>query len=252
MWISRAEPEHDGRRRRLVAIALLAAIVVVAIAVALWLLARPPAEAPKGPPVGAARPHVPLAEGRRRRPPPSPRPARPRARGPSPAPRPRSPTLRVDADVPGANVFLDRKFLGTTPVETREFEPGPAPAQRVGRGLRDVRRDDRARRRVARGGGPLQGGPARRAASTSCTSTASAPAGAGSSRRPPACATRPTKAGDSFQAPFPSLEPLAGGLPEPQPAREAEGRQDLELHGGQRGRAARRSRRPSRRPARRM
>jgi hypothetical protein len=31
----------------------------------------------------------------------------------------------VDADVPGANVFLDRKFLGTTPVETREFEPGP-------------------------------------------------------------------------------------------------------------------------------
>jgi hypothetical protein len=30
----------------------------------------------------------------------------------------------VDADVPGASVFLDRKFLGTTPVETREFEPG--------------------------------------------------------------------------------------------------------------------------------
>ena len=34
-------------------------------------------------------------------------------------------TLRVDADVPGANVFLDRKFLGTTPVETSEFAPGP-------------------------------------------------------------------------------------------------------------------------------
>jgi hypothetical protein len=31
----------------------------------------------------------------------------------------------VDADVPGANVFLDRKFLGTTPVETRGFAPGP-------------------------------------------------------------------------------------------------------------------------------
>jgi hypothetical protein len=31
----------------------------------------------------------------------------------------------VDSDVPGANVFLDRKFLGTTPVETRDFEPGP-------------------------------------------------------------------------------------------------------------------------------
>jgi hypothetical protein len=33
--------------------------------------------------------------------------------------------LRVDSDVPGANVFLDRKFLGTTPVETHHFEPGP-------------------------------------------------------------------------------------------------------------------------------
>ena len=32
---------------------------------------------------------------------------------------PQAAVLRVDADVPGANVFLDRKFLGTTPVETR-------------------------------------------------------------------------------------------------------------------------------------
>jgi len=32
--------------------------------------------------------------------------------------------LRVDADVPAASVFLDRKFLGTTPVETTEFAPG--------------------------------------------------------------------------------------------------------------------------------
>ncbi len=33
--------------------------------------------------------------------------------------------LRIDADVPGANVFLDRKFLGTTPVEARDVAPGP-------------------------------------------------------------------------------------------------------------------------------
>jgi hypothetical protein len=32
--------------------------------------------------------------------------------------------LRIDSDVPGANVFLDRKFLGTTPVETRDVTPG--------------------------------------------------------------------------------------------------------------------------------
>jgi hypothetical protein len=31
----------------------------------------------------------------------------------------------VDADVPGANVFLDRRFLGTTPVETTDVAPGP-------------------------------------------------------------------------------------------------------------------------------
>jgi len=41
------------------------------------------------------------------------------------APAPAAPTrLRVDADVPGASVFLDRKFLGAAPVETSEFEPG--------------------------------------------------------------------------------------------------------------------------------
>ena len=38
------------------------------------------------------------------------------------------------------------------------------------------------------------------------------------------------KAGDSFQAPFASLEPLQVDYLKPQPAREAEGRQDLELH----------------------
>jgi hypothetical protein len=32
--------------------------------------------------------------------------------------------LRIDADVPGASVFLDRRFLGTTPVETRDVAPG--------------------------------------------------------------------------------------------------------------------------------
>ena len=35
-----------------------------------------------------------------------------------------APRLRVDSDVPGASVFLDRKFLGTTPVETRGVAPG--------------------------------------------------------------------------------------------------------------------------------
>ena len=33
--------------------------------------------------------------------------------------------LHVDSDVPGAMVFLDRRYLGTTPVEVAELEPGP-------------------------------------------------------------------------------------------------------------------------------
>ncbi len=33
--------------------------------------------------------------------------------------------LRVDSDVPGASVFLDRKFVGKTPVEVEDVEPGP-------------------------------------------------------------------------------------------------------------------------------
>lgn len=35
------------------------------------------------------------------------------------------PALRVVADVPGASVFVDREFVGKTPVEIAELEPGP-------------------------------------------------------------------------------------------------------------------------------
>ena len=47
---------------------------------------------------------------------------------PSPAPPPAArlePILRVESDVPGAAVFLDRAYLGTTPFETVEVPPGP-------------------------------------------------------------------------------------------------------------------------------
>jgi hypothetical protein len=37
---------------------------------------------------------------------------------------PLPPVLRIDSDVAGASVFLDRRFLGTTPLETRESAPG--------------------------------------------------------------------------------------------------------------------------------
>ena len=42
-----------------------------------------------------------------------------------PAPPPAGGVLHVDSDVPGAMIFLDRRCLGTTPLELAELEPGP-------------------------------------------------------------------------------------------------------------------------------
>jgi hypothetical protein len=35
-----------------------------------------------------------------------------------------APSLRVESDVPGATVFLDRNYVGTTPVDIKEMSPG--------------------------------------------------------------------------------------------------------------------------------
>jgi hypothetical protein len=49
---------------------------------------------------------------------------------PEAAPAPAAPvietaTLRIDSDVPGAQVFMDREFLGATPVTAQDVKPGP-------------------------------------------------------------------------------------------------------------------------------
>ena len=118
------EPEHEGGGRRFFVVALLAVVALVAAALALWLVARRPAEAPKGPPPA---PRARTSPSPRATPTPTPAPEARATPRPKAEPRPEAvtPTLRVHADVPGANVFLDRKFLGTTPVETRDFAPGP-------------------------------------------------------------------------------------------------------------------------------
>ncbi len=41
-----------------------------------------------------------------------------------PAPAPETATLSIDSDVPGASVFIDRVYLGTTPL-TAKITPGP-------------------------------------------------------------------------------------------------------------------------------
>jgi hypothetical protein len=200
------EPKHEGGSRRILVVVLVVLAAVVTAGIALWLLARRPAEGPKGPPVAP-----------RARTSPTPRTtatpaAAPEARAtprPRPEPRPEAaaPTLRVDADVPGANVFLDRKFLGTTPVETREFEPGPhrlnvsaegyemygetielsSSSRDVTIRFKEVRLDERVDVVHKHGVGSCRG---RLVATTA------------------GLRFEAEKAGDSFQAPFPSLEPL--------------------------------------------
>ena len=57
---------------------------------------------------------------------PTPRPAPPPEPAPEPEPPPPPPIniLRVTSDVDGAQVFLDRRFLGNTPLDMADLEPG--------------------------------------------------------------------------------------------------------------------------------
>jgi hypothetical protein len=168
-----------------------------------WFFARRPPEGPKGPPVAPRARTSPTPRATPATPAPVAR-ATPR---PGPRPSPVAPTLRVDADVPGANVFLDRKFLGTTPVETRDFTPGPhrlnvtadgyemygetidlpASSHEVMVRFKEVRLDERIDVVHKHGVGSCRG---RLVATTA------------------GLRYEADKAGDSFDLPFASLEPL--------------------------------------------
>lgn len=199
------EPRHEDGGSRLLVVALAVVAVLVAVALAFWLLARRPSEPKRPPPAPRARTSpspktaatpVPAPEAR----------ATPRPRT-EPRAEAAATTLRVDADVPGANVFLDRKFLGTTPVETRDFEPGPhrlnvsaegyemygesvvlaAGPNEVVVKFKEVRLDERVDVVHKHGVGSCRG----RLVATTASLRFEA-----------------EKAGDSFEAPLPSLEPL--------------------------------------------
>lgn len=112
---------------------LVPLLIVVALGagVAWWL--RPPPEPVKPAPAPIPKPAVEAA------PPPSPAPEpaapRPAAKNPRPEEQPASepapapaappkPTLRVSSDVDGAHVFVDRKYVGNTPLDTNDVAPG--------------------------------------------------------------------------------------------------------------------------------
>jgi hypothetical protein len=84
--------------------------------------APPPVVAPRPAPIPVPEPVVEAPRPARRAAAPAPAAAPPPAE--APAPPPDLVTLRVDSDVPGAQVFVDRQFVGAAPVTTTDVKPG--------------------------------------------------------------------------------------------------------------------------------
>ena len=130
---------HDDERPSRLPLIAVSAGVAFLVLVGAWWWSRPaPAEPPSSAPAvveraPASRP-APAAEAPA---PVSPTPERPTARrerppkekpaAPPPVAEPAAPagpTLVVDSDVPGASVFLNRRYLGTTPLNTTDVTAG--------------------------------------------------------------------------------------------------------------------------------
>jgi hypothetical protein len=124
------EPVEEPRRRP-IGRTVLGVVVAVALGgVLAWWLQPRPAPAPSRPAATAA----PASEARSEpvAPAPAPRASKPgHVPAPSPSepeagvtPPPSAPTLKVASDVDGAFVFVDRQFVGKTPLETTAVTPG--------------------------------------------------------------------------------------------------------------------------------
>jgi hypothetical protein len=128
---------HDQKRGSggigkflLIGAAAVALLAVVFLAVT--MMTRPKAEPNAAAPQARTEPALPVAapkpaepEKEAEAPAPRPRPRREKPAAPEPAaPPPAGPVLIVESDVPGASVFVDRKYLGTTPLRTSEVAAG--------------------------------------------------------------------------------------------------------------------------------
>jgi len=119
--------DADGR----ILAVLVAVLVLVGLAasffVGAWLRQRrdpvPVAATEPAPQREPLRSATPAPEARSAPPGGRPRRAPPREPEP-PAAAPETGTLRIDADVPGAQVFIDRIFVGTTPVTATDLSIG--------------------------------------------------------------------------------------------------------------------------------
>jgi hypothetical protein len=80
---------------------------------------RAPRASPAPPPATPAEPPPPGAPGEPELPPAAEPPPPPAAEAP-----PAFGVLRIESDVPGAQVFIDRRYIGTTPITADEVTPG--------------------------------------------------------------------------------------------------------------------------------
>ncbi len=144
-----SDPDDPGSARsRLSTIVALAIVFALCAFLAWWLKPPPPEPAAPMPAVQAPpepstpAPTRPTAQaapversGRRD--------AKPDTKKTSPAPpiqAPETPVLRVTSDIAGAFVFVDRRFLGKTPLETRDITAGPHRVQVSAEGYDGVTR----------------------------------------------------------------------------------------------------------------
>ncbi len=124
------EPPDAPRSRSRLIVAVGTVLLVIAALAGVWLLPRHDAPAPSAP-THAAPPPAAVAVAppvTTTAPVPVPTRRRPAKVKDAPAPVPAAPaavpTLKVDSDVPGASVFVDRVYLGTTPLATSDVKPG--------------------------------------------------------------------------------------------------------------------------------
>jgi hypothetical protein len=111
----------------------LVVIIVVGGGIGVFLISRPKPEPAPAPVSAAPAPTVAPPSAPAPAPVDTPRPTR-RAAAPAPVAAPPPPTeapppadlvtLHIDSDVPGAQVFIDRQFVGAAPVTTSEVKPG--------------------------------------------------------------------------------------------------------------------------------
>jgi hypothetical protein len=120
-----------GGMRTAIAIGLVVVALMVAVYVVWFSKAKPAPETPMAQPPVKSEPVAPKPAPKVEEPKAEePVSARPRVKKDKPAPpppapaEPAGPSLSIDSDVPGASVFVDRQYLGTTPLKTTDVKPG--------------------------------------------------------------------------------------------------------------------------------